>query len=90
MVEVSLREEAVRRAVSELPDPERSVVKLRYGLNGDPDPASIEEVVRRLGMPRDHVKRVESRALRRLSQIREIEAHDESAKSAHRLRDRPY
>ena len=78
-VDVSLREEAVRRAVSELPDPERSVVKLRYGLNGDPDPASVEEVVRRLGMPRDRVKRVESQALMRLSQIREIEALDEAA-----------
>ena len=78
-VDVSLREEAVRRAVSELPDPERSVVKLRYGLDGDPDPASVEEVVRRLGMPRDRVKRVESQALMRLSQIREIEALDEAA-----------
>jgi RNA polymerase primary sigma factor len=75
-VEVSLREDAVRHAVSALPDPERSVLKLRYGLNGDPDPKSIEEVVRRLGMPRDHVKRVESQALRRLSQMREIEALD--------------
>jgi RNA polymerase primary sigma factor len=78
-VEVSLREDAVRRAVSELPDPERAVVKLRYGLNGDPDPKSIEEVVRQLGMPRDHVKRVESEALRRLSRMREIEALEEAA-----------
>jgi RNA polymerase primary sigma factor len=78
-VDVSLREEAVRRAVAELPDPERSVVKLRYGLNGDPDPASIEEVVRRLGMPRDDVKRVESQALKRLSEIREIESLGKAA-----------
>jgi RNA polymerase primary sigma factor len=78
-VDVSLREEAVRQAVSELPDPERAVVKLRYGLDGDPDPKSIEEVVRQLGMPRDHVKRVESQALRRLSQMREIEALEEAA-----------
>jgi RNA polymerase primary sigma factor len=78
-VEVSLREDAVRRAVSALPDPERSVLKLRYGLNGDPDPKSIEEVVRQLGMPRDHVKRVESEALRHLSQMREIEALGEAA-----------
>ena len=74
VVELSLREDAVRRAVSELPDLERSVVKLRYGLNGDPDPKSIEEVVRQLGMPRDHVKRVESQALERLSHMRELEA----------------
>jgi RNA polymerase primary sigma factor len=78
-VEVSLREDAVRHAVSALPDPERSVVKLRYGLNGDPDPKSIEEVVRQLEMPRDHVKRVESQALTRLSQMREIEGLGEAA-----------
>jgi RNA polymerase primary sigma factor len=71
-VEVSLQEEAVRRAVSELPDPEREVVKLRYGLNGDPSPKSIEEVVRTLDMSRENVKRVESQALRRLARMREI------------------
>jgi RNA polymerase primary sigma factor len=78
-VEVSLREDAVRRAVSELPDPERSVVKLRYGLNGDPDPKSIEEVVRQLDMPRDHVRRAESKALQRLARMRELEALEEVA-----------
>jgi RNA polymerase primary sigma factor len=78
-VEVSLRGDAVRRAVSELPDPEREVVKLRYGLNGDPHPKSIEEVVRRLDMSRENVKRVESRALRRLARMREIGSLDEVA-----------
>jgi RNA polymerase primary sigma factor len=78
-VEVSLQEDAVRRAVSELPDPERSVVKLRYGLNGDRDPKSIEEVVRQLDLPRDHVRRVESEALRRLARMRELEALEEVA-----------
>src|SRR5436190_7168470 len=78
-VAVSLREDAVRRAVSELPDPERSVVKLRYGLDGDPDPKSIEEIVRQLGMPREHVKRVESQAISRLARVREIEPPQEVA-----------
>jgi RNA polymerase primary sigma factor len=78
-VEVSLREDAVRRAVAELPDPERAVVKLRYGLDGDPGPKSIEEVVRQLGMPRDHVKRVESQALRRLARMREIDSIEDAA-----------
>jgi len=79
IVAVSLREDAVRRAVAELPENEREVVKLRYGLNGDPGPKSIEDVVRQLGIPRDHVKRVESRALRRLARMREIEALHEVA-----------
>jgi RNA polymerase primary sigma factor len=79
IVAVSLREDAVRRAVAELPENEREVVKLRYGLNGDPGPKSIEDVVRQLGIPRDHVKRVESQALRRLARMREIEALHEVA-----------
>jgi RNA polymerase primary sigma factor len=78
-VEVSLREDAVRRAVSELPDTEREVVKLRYGLDGDPDPKSIEEVVRRLDISRENVKRLESRALRRLARMRELAGLGEAA-----------
>ena len=78
-VDVSLREDAVRRAVAELPDPERAVVKLRYGLNGNPDPKSIEEVTRQLDMPRDQVRRFESRALKRLAAMREIASFDEAA-----------
>ena len=79
IVAVNLAGDAVRRAVSELPDDEQSVVKLRYGLNGDPDPKSIEEVVRQLGMPRDRVKKVESQALQRLSRMREIEGLEDAA-----------
>jgi RNA polymerase primary sigma factor len=78
-VDVSLRKEAVRRAVSELPAPEREVVKLRYGLNGNPDPKSIEEVTRQLDMPRDQVRRFESQALKRLAAMREIDSFDEAA-----------
>ena len=32
---MSLREEALRRAVAELPETEREVIQLRYGLNGE-------------------------------------------------------
>jgi RNA polymerase primary sigma factor len=72
-VEVSLREEMLRRALSELPEPEREVVKLRYGINGD-DPKTIEEVVGRLGIPRDRVRRIEANALARLARKREVAA----------------
>jgi RNA polymerase primary sigma factor len=79
IVSVSLREDAVRRAVCELPDPEKAVLMLRYGLNGGPDPKSIEDVVEELGMSRDQVRKTESQALRRLSRMREIEALQEAA-----------
>src|SRR5262245_41852956 len=40
-IESNVRGESVRRAVAELPDPERSVVALRYGLTGDQQPRSV-------------------------------------------------
>jgi RNA polymerase primary sigma factor len=74
LVEVSLRKETLMRAISELPDREREVVRLRYGLNGNETPKSIEEIVRRTGIPRDRVRRIESEALARLGQMREMVA----------------
>jgi RNA polymerase primary sigma factor len=73
-VTVSLGMDTLRRAVAELPDPERDVVKMRYGLNGDVEPASLEEIGRRLGITRERVRQIESVALERLAVKREIEA----------------
>src|SRR3954468_13431329 len=42
-VTVSLERSALLQAVDELPERERDVVKWRYGLNGETDPASLEE-----------------------------------------------
>jgi RNA polymerase primary sigma factor len=72
-VEVSLEEESLRRAVAELPDTEREVVQLRYGIDGDADPKTVEEVVRRMGLTREQVRQIESRALERLSTRRELQ-----------------
>jgi RNA polymerase primary sigma factor len=74
LVEVSLREQTLQRAVADLPEREREVVKLRYGINGSDDPKSIEEIVRRLGIPYDRVRKIEAEALGRLGRMREIEA----------------
>lgn len=76
---VSLRENAVRRALSELPDQEREVVQLRYGLNGETAPVGIQEIGRRLGLRQAEVRTLERRALERLSTVREIEALQEAA-----------
>jgi RNA polymerase primary sigma factor len=76
---VSLAEEAVRHAVETLPDREREVVKLRYGLDGDRDPKSLEEIGRILGLTRERVRQIESQALRHLAELREIEALEEHA-----------
>jgi RNA polymerase primary sigma factor len=73
-VHVSLAEETLRRAVNALPEREREIVKLRYGMNGDPDPKSLEEIGRTLGMTRERVRQIEAKALERLAVQREIEA----------------
>src|SRR5262249_4347475 len=52
-LELSLRQEALHRALAELPPREREVLKLRYGLNGDPDPLSLEAIGRQLGITRE-------------------------------------
>jgi RNA polymerase primary sigma factor len=72
-VDISLREDALRRAVDSLPEREREVVKLRYGINGD-DPTPLTETGRRLGISQDAVRKLERRALTELAQNRELEA----------------
>ena len=73
-ITVSLEQDVLRRAVAELPEREREVVKLRYGLNGDRDPASLESIGRQLGLTRERVRQIEANALEQLAVHREIEA----------------
>jgi RNA polymerase primary sigma factor len=78
-LDVSLREQTVRRALAELSDRERKVLQLRYGLNGADDPLSLQEVGRRLGITRERVRQIEMDALARLAMRREIEAFSAAA-----------
>src|SRR5438094_201260 len=71
---VGLTEETLRRAVADLPEREQDVVKLRYGMNGDQEPKSLDEIGRRLGLTRERVRQIEAQALQRLAVNREIEA----------------
>jgi RNA polymerase primary sigma factor len=71
---VSLEQDVLRRAVAQLPEREREVVKRRYGLNGDRDPASLEAIGKELGLTRERVRQIEANALERLAVNREIEA----------------
>jgi RNA polymerase primary sigma factor len=73
-IETHARGESIRRAVAELPDPERSVVALRYGLTTDQQPRSVEQVVRTLGLSRVEVRQIEHKALERLAHRQELEA----------------
>jgi RNA polymerase primary sigma factor len=73
-VTVNLAQEALRDALDELPDREREVLKRRYGLNGERDPESLEEIGRGLGITRERVRQIEAEALERLAVRREIAA----------------
>ncbi len=75
---LSLRDRTLREAVDELPDDERRVIQLRYGINGD-EPTPIREASRRLEMKQKEVRELESRALERLARLREIEALQDAA-----------
>ncbi|GIU95052.1 MAG: RNA polymerase sigma factor SigA [Gaiellaceae bacterium] len=74
-VELHLRSEALRSALAALPERERSVVVMRYGLAGS-EPQTLEEIGRRLGLTRERVRQIELESLRRLSSLRELEAVD--------------
>jgi RNA polymerase primary sigma factor len=72
-VEVSLRSQALTAALSSLPERERQVLILRYGLD-DSEPKTLEEIGRRLGLTRERVRQIELESLRRLSTLREMQA----------------
>src|SRR5919109_215423 len=72
-ITVSLEQDVVRRAVAQLPEREREVVKRRYGMDGDRDPASLEAIGRELGLTRERVRQLEASALEQLAVNREVE-----------------
>jgi RNA polymerase primary sigma factor len=78
IVHVSLREDAVRRAIGELPERERMVLAMRYGLQGG-EPTPLREIGRQLGITPERVRQIESRALGRLGRMREVAALRQAA-----------
>jgi RNA polymerase primary sigma factor len=72
-VEIALQQDAVRNALERLPEREREVVRLRYGIDGD-EPTPLREAGRRLGISSEEVRLLERRALAELAESRELEA----------------
>ena len=78
VVHISLREEMLRRALDELPDRERTVVQMRYGIDGG-EPTPLREIGRQLGITPERVRQIESKALGRLGRMRELDALRQAA-----------
>jgi RNA polymerase primary sigma factor len=78
LVHVSLSEQMLRRALEELPERERTVVEMRYGISGG-EPTPLREIGRQLGITPERVRQIESRALGRLGRMRELEALRQAA-----------
>ncbi len=67
-----LKVEARQALAESLSERESYVLHLRYGMGGQ-DPCSLEEISRRMGLTRERVRQLESRALRKLREPAVIE-----------------
>ncbi len=72
-VEDSLRSQTLAAALRALPERDRAVVILRYGLD-DAEPKTLEDIGKRLGLTRERVRQIEVEALKRLATLHEMEA----------------
>jgi RNA polymerase primary sigma factor len=68
-----LQKEALDQALESLPERDRRVLELRYGLRGE-EPHTLEHIGRRLGLTRERVRQIEVESLGRLASLREIGA----------------
>jgi RNA polymerase primary sigma factor len=66
----NLRREGLKRALAGLPDRERDIVAMRYGLD-DGEPRKLEEVGQAFGITRERVRQIEKHALRKLKALPE-------------------
>ena len=69
---LSLRREDVELALSALPDRERRVIELRYGLDGS-EPCTLEEVGRAFGVTRERIRQIENNTLKKLESLPEAQ-----------------
>ena len=74
----TLRETDIRRALDTLPERERQVLELRFGLTGD-QPRTLEEVGREFGVTRERIRQIENNTLRKLKALPEAQRLSESA-----------
>jgi RNA polymerase primary sigma factor len=67
-----LQREGVRKALDALPERERHVIELRYGLSGL-EPLTLEEVGRTFGVTRERIRQIETNTLKKLRALPEAQ-----------------
>jgi len=68
----NVRREDIQRALDALPERERQVIELRYGLRGH-EPLTLEEVGRAFGVTRERIRQIENNTLKKLKQLPEAQ-----------------
>jgi RNA polymerase primary sigma factor len=68
----NLRRDDVQRALNALPERERQVIELRFGLRGH-EPLTLEEVGAAFGVTRERIRQIETNTLRKLKQLPEAQ-----------------
>jgi RNA polymerase primary sigma factor len=69
----ALRRSDLARMLCLLPDRERQVIELRFGLDGN-EPRTLEEVGRRFGVTRERIRQIENNTLKTLKSRPEAQA----------------
>jgi RNA polymerase primary sigma factor len=68
----TLQRENIQRALDALPERERQVLELRYGLRGH-EPLTLEEVGQAFGVTRERIRQIENNTLKKLKQLPEAQ-----------------
>jgi RNA polymerase primary sigma factor len=67
-----LRRENLRRALNSLPQREREVIEMRFGLRGE-RPLTLEEVGRAFNVTRERIRQIENHTLKKLEALPEAQ-----------------
>jgi RNA polymerase primary sigma factor len=70
---LTLRRSDIEVALSSLPDRERQVIELRFGLTGA-QPCTLEEVGKAFGVTRERIRQIENNTLKKLESLPEAQA----------------
>ena len=74
----NLRRENVRKALDALPEREREVIEMRFGLKGH-EARTLEEVGRAFGVTRERIRQIENTTLKKLELLPEAQRLKDSA-----------